>query len=75
MRKVDCPCRTCTHHGEPKCTHTAECYHGEEYAAWEAYMDWKRECERAQNGYPYTHYKHELFIGIERRKRLHDRKS
>lgn len=69
VKKVDCPCRTCSHHGEPKCTHTKECYQGEEFAAWERYLNWKRAAKEDTRELIYNQYKSDVFNAtIKRRK-------
>jgi putative ribosome biogenesis GTPase RsgA len=66
MHKVDCPCRTCSHHGEPRCTHDKNCYQGEAYAAWERYHAWVKEQKYKQSDHTYHAYAEDRHTKIVR---------
>ncbi len=67
MKKVECPCKDCTHHGEPRCTHDASCYHGKEYAEWDRYHKWRKEQEYKASDTLYKTYNADRFDAIKRK--------
>ena len=67
MKKVDCPCKDCTHHGEPRCTHDENCYQGEEFARWKEYHEWLRVQKLKIVNRDYQGYAEDRHIAIKRK--------